>query len=115
MRGGAQSHLMRASDDNFYIVKFQQNPQHPRVLVNEWIGTRLAERLGLPVPFTEIVEVGDWIVSQTPELAASVAGQSVAYRAGLHFGSRYVVDPFDGQALDYIPEAMLVRVRNCGV
>jgi HipA-like kinase len=48
MRGGAQSHLMRCSDDNSYVVKFQNNLQHRRILVNELLGTRLAGRLGLP-------------------------------------------------------------------
>src|SRR5438477_486280 len=56
MRGGAQSHLMRASDGNFYVVKFQNNPQHPRVLVNEWLATRMAERIGLPVATPEILD-----------------------------------------------------------
>ena len=35
MRGGAQSHLMLGADDNMYVVKFQNNPQHMRVLANE--------------------------------------------------------------------------------
>jgi hypothetical protein len=35
MRGGAQSHLMRCSDDNYYVVKFQNNLQHRRILVND--------------------------------------------------------------------------------
>jgi hypothetical protein len=41
MRGGSQSHLMRASDGHFYVVKFQNNPQHLRVLANEMFATRL--------------------------------------------------------------------------
>jgi hypothetical protein len=44
---GAQAHLMRCSDGNYYVVKFQNNPQHHRILVNEMLGTRLASRLGL--------------------------------------------------------------------
>jgi len=59
MRGGAQSHLMRASDGHYYVVKFQNNPQHLRVLANELLATRLAERIGLPVPVTEVIEVED--------------------------------------------------------
>ena len=43
MRGGAQGHLMRCSDGNFYVVKFRNNPQHLRVLANELLATRLAE------------------------------------------------------------------------
>ena len=44
MRGGAQSHLMFADDGHYYVVKFQNNPQHIRVLANELIATRIAER-----------------------------------------------------------------------
>ncbi|MGH9781379.1 MAG: HipA family kinase, partial [Candidatus Acidiferrales bacterium] len=50
MRGGAQSHLMRCEDENYYVVKFQNNPQGTRILANELLGTRLAARIGLPVP-----------------------------------------------------------------
>ena len=46
---------MRADDGHFYVVKFQNNPQHLRVLANELLATRLAESVGLPVPITEIV------------------------------------------------------------
>jgi hypothetical protein len=48
MRGGAQSHLMRCDDGGYCVVKFQNNPQHKSVLVNELLGTRLAGRLGCP-------------------------------------------------------------------
>src|SRR5260221_8329560 len=47
--GGTQPHLMRCSDDKYYVIKFQKNPQGSRVLANDLIGTRLAERMGLPV------------------------------------------------------------------
>jgi hypothetical protein len=62
MRGGAQSHLMRCADGHHYVVKFANNPQHPRVLVNDWLGTRLAEMIGLPVPVPAIVDVHPWLV-----------------------------------------------------
>jgi hypothetical protein len=35
MRGGAQAHLMRCDDGSYYVVKFQNNPQHVRILANE--------------------------------------------------------------------------------
>src|ERR1039458_10482114 len=41
MRGGAQSHLMEADDGQWYVVKFRNNPQHHRVLVNELLASRL--------------------------------------------------------------------------
>ena len=57
MRGGAQSQLMRGSDGKFWVVKFQNNPQHLRVLANELIATRLAQAVGLSVPVSDVVEV----------------------------------------------------------
>ena len=58
MRGGAQSHLMLASDHNLYVVKFSNNPQHVRVLANELLATRLAAAIGLPAfRRMEIIEV----------------------------------------------------------
>jgi len=114
MRGGAQSHLMRASDGNFYIVKFQNNPQHVRILANELIATRLAERLGLPVAPSEVLEVGEWLIGKTPELHIQAGKQRTPCRPGLQFGSRYVIDPLQGQVLDYMPESLLSesQVRN---
>jgi hypothetical protein len=112
MRGGAQSHLMRASDGHFYVVKFQNNPQHVRVLANELLATRLAERLGLPVPVTEVVEVSGWLIENTAELRIRTSGSSVPCAAGLALGSRFVIDPLEGQIFDYLPESALARVRN---
>ena len=42
MRGGAQAHLLEADDGHWYVVKFRNNPQHRRVLVNEAICATLA-------------------------------------------------------------------------
>lgn len=112
MRGGAQSHLMRCSDGNFYVVKFQNNPQHRRVLANELLATRLAERAGLPVAATRVVEVGAWLIENTPELRVQLAGKTLACEPGLQFGARYVVDPLQGQVFDYIADNMLDRVKN---
>ena len=65
---------MRCSDGKFYVVKFRNNPQHLRVLANELLATRLAEGAELPVPTTEVVEVGEWLVQHTPELNIQLAG-----------------------------------------
>ncbi len=112
MRGGAQAHLMRADDGHFYVVKFQNNPQHLRVLANELLATRLAESVGLPVPATEIVGVREWLIKNTQELHVDQAGLSSQCKPGLQFGARYVCDPADGHAFDYIPESMFAKVRN---
>jgi HipA-like protein len=105
---------MRASDGKFYIVKFQNNPQHIRVLANELIATRLAECIGLPTAPCDVMEVGSWLIDKTPDLHIQIGGLRTACKAGLQFGSRYIVDPVEGQVLDYMPEPLLssARVRN---
>ena len=72
---------MRADDGHFYVVKFQNNPQHLRVLANELLATRLAESVGLPVPVTEIVEVREWLVENTLELHMDHVGTLFALQA----------------------------------
>jgi hypothetical protein len=62
--GRRQAHLMGCSDGLLYVVKFQNNPQHRRVLVNELLGTRL----GLPTAPVEVVEVSAELIRLTPEL-----------------------------------------------
>ena len=103
---------MRCSDDSFYVVKFINNPQHMRVLANELLATRLAEAAGLPVPATDVVEAGDWLIQHTPELSIQLAGSTIPCQPGLQFGSRYVVHPLQGQVLDYLPMECLGQVRN---
>lgn len=112
MRGGAQSHLMRASDGHYYVVKFQNNPQHLRVLANELLATRLGELLGLPVPQAEIVEVGPWLIEHTQELRIELVHGTRSCVPGLQCGSRYVVPPAEGVVYDFLPENLLERVRN---
>jgi hypothetical protein len=112
MRGGAQAHLMLCSDNHFYVVKFLNNPQHRRVLANEFLATRLAEWAGLPVPVTEVVEVSKCLVKHTADLHIQLAHGTVPCQPGLQFASRYAVNPLTGQVLDYFPVAMLEQVRN---
>ena len=85
MRGGAQSQLMLGSDGNLWVVKFQNNPQHTRVLANEYLATRLAASVGLTVPACEVVEVTEWLIANTPELLIQVPGWAGALPGGAAF------------------------------
>ena len=57
MRGASQPWLVRCEDESSYVVKFQNNPQHARVLANEMLASRLAQLVGLPVAPPAFVEV----------------------------------------------------------
>lgn len=112
MRGGAQSHLMRCSDGNYYVVKFQNNPQHRRILVNELLGTKLARRLGLPTTPVAIVEVSQDLIRWTHELAMELPRSRVPCEPGLQFASRYPGDPRHVAVWDFLPDAELQQVAN---
>src|SRR5712692_4735646 len=112
MRGGAQSQLMRCSDGHYYVVKFQNNPQHRRVLVNEMLGTRLAARLGLPTTPGAIIEVPEELIRLTPELTMEMPRSRVPCLSGLQFGSRYPGDPRQLALHDFLPDEQLRAVEN---
>ncbi|MGH9703908.1 MAG: HipA family kinase [Candidatus Acidiferrales bacterium] len=112
MRGGAQSHLLRCSDESYYVVKFQNNPQHLRVLANELLGTRLAARLGLPVPRAEVVEVGPELIQGSAELVMQLGRSRTPCQPGFQFGSRYPGDPAELVVHDFLPDEQLREVEN---
>lgn len=112
MQGGAQGHLMLGADGNAYVVKFQNNPQHMRVLANEFVASRLAKAVGLTVPEAELVEVTKWLVDNTSELEIDLGRDRVKCKPGLQFGSRFVGGLMPGQVVDYLPEEKLAEVTN---
>src|SRR5690349_24024958 len=46
MAGGSQSHLLRCSDGEYYVVKFPNNPQGMRTHACDLLGTLLATEIG---------------------------------------------------------------------
>ncbi len=112
MRGGAQGQLMLGADGHVYVVKFQNNPQHMRVLANEWLGSRLAAAVGLTVPESELVEVSSWLIENTQELEIDLGQTREPCRPGLQFGSRFAGGMMPGQVVDYLAEEQLAEVKN---
>jgi len=116
MRGGAQSHLMRCVDEHgqelYAVVKFQNNPQHRRVLVNELLGTRLAARLGLRTTPANIVDVSEELIRLTPELVIEFPRSRIPCQAGAQFGSRYPGNPGTVALFDFLPDEQLRGVHN---
>ncbi|MGH9393915.1 MAG: HipA family kinase [Terriglobales bacterium] len=112
MRGGAQSHLMRAADGNYYVVKFVNNPQHRRVLANEYLTARLARSFGLPAPQPVLIEVPPRLVDGSPGLVLRMANAVVPCASGLQFGSRLPTGDPHAPIYDYLPEPGLALVAN---
>ncbi|MCB1019154.1 MAG: hypothetical protein KDC27_04465 [Acidobacteria bacterium] len=112
MRGGSSSHMLLADDEQYYVVKFRENPQHTRVLVNELICYVLLDYLQLPAPAWEIVEVADELIEASPGLVTEHGKELRPCRPGRHFGSRYPVDPSRQAIYDYVPLTLLRMVVN---
>jgi hypothetical protein len=104
--------LLRTSDGDSYVTKFQNNPQHLRVLANEMLATRLGLALGLRMPRVEVIEVCDWLIAHTPALRIQLAGIEIPCQSGKQLGAQYAGG--DGCTFDYLPRALLEQVRNIG-
>ncbi len=114
LRGGAQSHLLKASDGVSYVTKFQNNPQHIRVLANEMLATNLGRVLGLPMPRVEVIEVSDWLIEHTEELRIELGGSKSPCQSGKQLGSLYMGCESPGMTFDYLPHELLQKVVNVG-
>jgi HipA-like kinase len=112
MRGGAQSHLLEADDGNWYVVKFRNNPQHRRILVNELLASVLLEYLQIASPPTAFILLTPEFLAANPEVYLSLGTRRLEVEPGWHFGSRYPGDPGRIAVYDFLPDALLGSVAN---
>ncbi len=112
MRGGAQAHLLECDGGRFYVVKFRNNPQHRRILVNEWIAAVLLRYLQVSVPDTAIVDLSPDFLKDNPEVHMQLGSKRLEVEPGWHFGSAYPGDPSRIAVYDFIPDLLLDKVVN---
>ena len=112
MRGGAQAHLIEASDGHSYVVKFHNNPQHRRILVNEWIASTFLHYLDIAAPETAMVELTQEFLAATPDVHIQLGRERRPVTPGWHFGSRFPGDPMRTVVYDFLPDTLLEQVEN---
>ena len=112
MRGGAQAHLLECDDGHFYVVKFLNNPQHRRILVNEWIASVFMDYLQISTPVTRIVNLSTDFLADNTDIFIQLGSSHQAVKPGWHFGSRYPGDPGKVMVYDFIPDLLLDKVAN---
>lgn len=112
MRGGAQAHLLEADDGHWYVVKFRNNPQHRRVLVNELLASTLLGYLQISAPEIALIQVTAGFLSGNPEVQLTLGTRRISVEPGWHFGSRYPGDPGRTSVYDFLPDALLSQVVN---
>ncbi len=112
MRGGAQAHLLEADDGHWYVVKFRNNPQHRRILVNELASSALLGYLKIAAPECALIHVSAAFLEANPEVHLTIGTRHVPVDPGWHFGSRYPGDPARTAVWDFLPDALLSKVAN---
>ena len=114
MRGGAQSHLLEADDGNFYIVKFRNNPQHRRILVNELVSEVFLKYLQISAAPAEFILVTPEFLAANPEIFIHLGAQHIPVAPGWHFGSRHPGNPEVTAVYDFVPDTLLGGISNLG-
>jgi hypothetical protein len=112
MRGGAQSHLLECDDGHFYVVKFRNNPQHRRILINEWIASVFLNYLQISAPPPAIVNLSGEFLESNPDVHIQLGSRRQAVEPGWHFGSRHPGDPAKVMVYDFLPDLLLDKVVN---
>jgi hypothetical protein len=112
MRGGAQAHLLEADDGCCYVVKFRNNPQHRRILVNELLCSEFLEYLKISAPRTAFIRLTPEFLAANPEVHLTLGAARIQVEPGWHFGSRYPGDPERTAVYDFLPDALLGQVAN---
>jgi hypothetical protein len=112
MRGGAQAHLLECDDGCFYVVKFRNNPQHRRILINEWIASVFLNYLQISTPEVAFVNLPAEFLESNPDIYIQLGSRHLAVESGWHYGSRYPGDPAKIMVYDFLPDALLGKVVN---
>lgn len=112
MRGGAQAHLVEADDGNFYVVKFKNNPQHRRILINELVAGVFLRYLEISTPESAMIQVVPAFLEAYPDASIRLGAKRFPVEAGWHFGSRFPGHPDRMAIYDYVPDVLLTKVAN---
>lgn len=94
--------LLACNDDEKYVVKFaSDNYSKNKVLINDYICSKLAEKVGIDVPKAEIIFIHNSLV----EIEGDLKNRNV--REGVHFGSLFV-----GETSGMFGESLLKSIIN---
>lgn len=111
LRGGSQPLLVEGTDDHLYVLKFRDNPQGPRVLFNESMGTELYRACGLQVPEWRPIHVDARFIDDHPECWIQTEKGCIRPMPGWSFGSRFIHIP-GSRVSDVLPGVALKWVRH---
>jgi len=103
---------MVETDDGYFVVKWLENPQHRRILINEALCSELLTRIGIATPRWARIHVDARFLGDYPQAHIELHRGRGEIRPGWHFGSRVPVSPELGAVYDFLPQGVIDRVRN---
>jgi hypothetical protein len=92
-----------------WVVKFDTNPQHSNVVINEFLATRIGASLGLSIPKTQPIRIDERL---SHSIAQWIPPTGALYEPGLHIASRFVGGLLPGLVLDILPKNHLHSITN---
>jgi hypothetical protein len=101
--GGSGSHFFEDDQGGRHVVKFQENPQGLRVLINELAAGQVAAYLRVPCPEVAVIDVDQWLIDASPGIRARTPNA----KGGLHFAARDVPGTYASA-----PRALIAQVEN---
>lgn len=120
MRGHSEAMLLRGTDGGLYVVKPRANPAAASGIANELIGASLCQAVGLSVPQSYLVQVGEEFLDHHPDAWFKTRKGGVRPPAGLHYGTAFegrVEGP--GRPFEILHGSAVNAVRNrddfCGI
>jgi hypothetical protein len=111
MRGGSQAALIETGEGSF-VVKWVQNAQHRRVLINEAVCSELLKRLGVASPLWAWIHVDRAFLRDNPEVRIVRQLGYTAIEPGWHFGSGFPASQDHKAVYDVLPSSIIDKVSN---
>jgi len=94
------------------VVKFSNNPQGRRILINEWIASAVLRHLQIATPKTAFVHVSEAFLAENRDAFLQLRSGRRPIEAGWHFGSRFPGYPASTEVYDFLPDALFPTVEN---
>jgi hypothetical protein len=93
-------------------VKFLNNPQHRRILVNELVASVFLRYLQISCPDAAMIAISAEFLEENPQLSLELGTHTIPVTAGRHFGSKFPGDPATLAVYDFLPDVLLQKVNN---
>ena len=111
MQGKSQAALIE-TDGGYFVVKWQQNTQHRRILVNEAVCAELLKRVGVASPGWAWIGVDREFLARNPQARIEGRGGSIVIGTGWHFGAPAAANSHCREAYDHPPSSFVGKVSN---